>query len=82
MGMIKILEKLVSAIECNDVYCDLQLNKREDGSMDIQFTHFNHIYPYDNKSICFYSFYNEEKLKNELELALQVIEGKTLIEED
>lgn len=81
MEKIKILEELVSAIECNDVYCDLQLNKREDGSMDIQFTHWDHIYPYDHRNIYFYSFYNEKRLKNKLELALQVIEGKAMIKE-
>lgn len=79
MGMIKILEELVSAVTTSNIQFDIKLSRGEDGELEIQFSHWNHIYAYDHQNIYFRSYHDKQQINKNLELALQVIEGKRMI---
>lgn len=82
MEKIKILEELVSAVTTSNIQFDIKLSSRVDGELEIQFSHWDHIYAYNHQNIYFRSYHDEQKINKNLELALRVIEGKTMIGDD
>ncbi|SNV75458.1 Uncharacterised protein [Staphylococcus simiae] len=79
--LLRIANELNELLLHSDIEAWCQFKKRDDGSVTVDFTHFDDSYRHSNKSLMIYPHHSDEEAQEVYEQMKLVIAGEELIDE-